>query len=153
MYDIELLFSWLQLFQLDFCHRSMIKIFWWYYLILIVCFVCFSAEDDENAYYLSLKLLDEWQAFESTEAIEEVAGQASGEASLETMLKKVPSFWRAFCLHPISMTFLYNYVHFRLILVIRFSHSLCFFVNRWKTHGRCLNSPSCLIVIPKMSSF
>ena len=38
---------------------------------------------------LTLSLLDEWEAFNHTEEIEEISGQASGEAALEIMLKKV----------------------------------------------------------------
>jgi len=44
--------------------------------------------EDEDA-FLTLRNLDDWGTFENAEAIEEVSGQASGEASLETMLKKV----------------------------------------------------------------
>ena len=46
-------------------------------------------EGEEESVYLCLKLLNEWGAFEQSEAIEDVSGQASGEQSLETMLKKV----------------------------------------------------------------
>ena len=46
-------------------------------------------EGEEDSLYLCLRLLNEWGAFEQSEAIEDVSGQASGEASLETMLKKV----------------------------------------------------------------
>ena len=46
-------------------------------------------EGEEDAQFLSLQLLNEWGAFEQSDAIEDVSGQASGEASLETMLKKV----------------------------------------------------------------
>ena len=38
---------------------------------------------------LNLKLLTDLEAFEHSEAIQEVSGQASAEAALETMLKKV----------------------------------------------------------------
>ena len=44
-------------------------------------------EEDETI--LTLELLESWEAFEHTEEIEEVSGQASGEAALEVMLKKV----------------------------------------------------------------
>ena len=47
------------------------------------------AAGEENSEFLSLQLLNEWGTFEQSEAIEDVSGQASGEASLETMLKKV----------------------------------------------------------------
>lgn len=49
------------------------------------------AAGEEDSEFLSLNLLNEWGAFEQSEAIEDVSGQASGEASLETMLKKVCS--------------------------------------------------------------
>lgn len=44
---------------------------------------------DEDETTLTLELLESWEAFEHTEEIEEVSGQASGEAALEIMLKKV----------------------------------------------------------------
>jgi dynein heavy chain len=50
------------------------------------------AEDSEQK--LTLKLLDEWEAFEHTEEIEEVSGQASGESALVLMLKKVEDMWK-----------------------------------------------------------
>ena len=43
----------------------------------------------ESDQHLTIKKLIEWQAFDCGEVIEEVSGQASGEASLETMLKRV----------------------------------------------------------------
>ena len=49
-------------------------------------------EDDERQ--LTLNLLDEWEAFEHTEEIEDISGQASGEAALEVMLKKVEDAWK-----------------------------------------------------------
>ena len=49
-------------------------------------------EEDERK--LTLNLLDEWEAFEHTDEIEEVSGQASGEAALEIMLKKVEDAWK-----------------------------------------------------------
>ncbi|XP_065911794.1 dynein axonemal heavy chain 6-like [Dysidea avara] len=44
---------------------------------------------------LNLKLLTELNAFEHSEAIQEVSGQASAEAALETMLKKVEDSWKS----------------------------------------------------------
>ena len=49
-------------------------------------------EGDERQ--LTLLLLDEWEAFNHTEEIEEISGQASGEAALEVMLKKVETAWK-----------------------------------------------------------
>jgi len=46
---------------------------------------------------LNLKLLTELNAFEHSEAIQEVSGQASAEAALETMLKKVTTHSCAVC--------------------------------------------------------
>ncbi|XP_071942686.1 dynein axonemal heavy chain 6-like [Antedon mediterranea] len=43
---------------------------------------------------LNLGLLTELDAFQHTEAIEEVSGQASSEASLESLLKKVEDAWK-----------------------------------------------------------
>ncbi|EDO31800.1 predicted protein [Nematostella vectensis] len=44
---------------------------------------------------LTLGLLDKIEAFEHTESIEEVSGQASSEASLEGILKKVEDAWKS----------------------------------------------------------
>lgn len=44
---------------------------------------------------LNLKLLTELDAFEHSEALQEVSGQASAEAALETMLKKVEDSWKS----------------------------------------------------------
>ena len=44
---------------------------------------------------LTLKVLTEFNAFEHAEQIQEVSGQASSEASLESMLKKVEDSWKA----------------------------------------------------------
>ena len=49
-------------------------------------------EGDEQV--LTMKLLEEWEAFNHTEEIEEISGQASGEAALEVMLKKVENAWK-----------------------------------------------------------
>ena len=46
----------------------------------------------------SLKLLNELKAFEYGEEIQEVSGQASSEASLEGILKKVTSLYS--CIYP-----------------------------------------------------
>ncbi|XP_039271711.2 dynein axonemal heavy chain 6-like [Styela clava] len=51
-----------------------------------------QSEEEEK---LCLRLLNEWEVFEYSDQIEEVSGQASGEASLETMLKKVEDSWKA----------------------------------------------------------
>ncbi|XP_043915244.1 dynein axonemal heavy chain 6 [Protopterus annectens] len=48
--------------------------------------------DNENP--LSLSRLVELKAFEYSQEIQEVSGQASGEASLETILKKVEDAWK-----------------------------------------------------------
>ncbi|CAK8691447.1 unnamed protein product [Clavelina lepadiformis] len=53
------------------------------------------AEGDEEAEFLNFRSLNEWGVFEHSEAIEDVSGQASGEASLETMMKKVEDSWKA----------------------------------------------------------
>ena len=45
---------------------------------------------------LTLQLLEELKAFDHAEAIQEVSGQASSEASLESILKKV---WRCRLFH------------------------------------------------------
>lgn len=47
---------------------------------------------------LNLKLLTELDAFEHSEALQEVSGQASAEAALETMLKKVSVYSMKCCL-------------------------------------------------------
>lgn len=47
---------------------------------------------------LNLKLLTELDAFEHSEALQEVSGQASAEAALETMLKKVRLYSTKCCL-------------------------------------------------------
>ena len=44
---------------------------------------------------LTLQLLTDFNAFEHAEEIQEVSGQASSEASLEAMLKKVEDSWKA----------------------------------------------------------
>jgi len=76
---------------------------------------------------LNLKLLTELSAFEHSEAIQEVSGQASAEAALETMLKKV-------CLTQRSMRYVFIYY-------------------RWRTHGNPSNLLSCLIEIKRMCLF
>ena len=43
---------------------------------------------------ISLRKLEEIRAFERTEAIEEISGKASSEASLEAILKKVEDSWK-----------------------------------------------------------
>ena len=50
----------------------------------------FTAEDP-----ITLGKLVEIEAFRHTEAIEEISGQASSEASLEAILKKVDDSWKA----------------------------------------------------------
>lgn len=52
-----------------------------------------TGQDEEDK--LNIGLLNEWEVFDFGEQIEEVSGQASGEASLETMLKKVEDSWKA----------------------------------------------------------
>lgn len=42
---------------------------------------------------ITLKMLEELQAFQHVEELMEVAGQASSEAGLEGLLKKVGSQW------------------------------------------------------------
>ncbi|KAK3733193.1 hypothetical protein QZH41_008554, partial [Actinostola sp. cb2023] len=49
-------------------------------------------KDDEP---LTIGLLNKIDAFEHTESIEEVSGQASSEASLESILKKVEDSWKS----------------------------------------------------------
>ena len=44
---------------------------------------------------ISLRKLEEIEAFEKTEEIEEISGKASSEASLEAILKKVEESWKA----------------------------------------------------------
>lgn len=43
---------------------------------------------------LTLRRLVKWKAFDHTERIEEISGQASGEAALETMIKGVEANWK-----------------------------------------------------------
>ena len=42
---------------------------------------------------ITLQLLTELKVFDKAEAIQEVSGQASSEASLEAILKKVRRYW------------------------------------------------------------
>ena len=49
----------------------------------------FTADDP-----ISLRKLEEIEAFERTEEIEEISGKASSEASLEAILKKVEEAWK-----------------------------------------------------------
>ena len=44
--------------------------------------------EDENK-FMNLQLLSEWGVFENADAIAEISTQASGESSLEIMLKHV----------------------------------------------------------------
>jgi len=53
-----------------------------------------SGEDEEET-YLTLGKLVELGAFEHAERIQEISGQASSEASLETILKKVEDSWKS----------------------------------------------------------
>lgn len=46
---------------------------------------------------LTLTLLQELKAFDYAEAIQEISGQASSEASLETILKKVAMYFADNC--------------------------------------------------------
>ena len=61
---------------------------------------------DEDETTLTLELLESWEAFEHTEEIEEVSGQASGEAALEIMLKKVIQI-----IDKLVKTEFYNHIH------------------------------------------